>query len=193
MPGSSPIITGTWRGHEVRFRNDRIIISVANNVPEVLIQDTVDTVVAQIPGAAKDRFRPGRRWATIAIPPGTNVIQVVSQIAARSDIRYAEPDFLLFGRATPNDPEYATGIQKWPDLINLAQAWDHTQGDEHVLLRSTMRSSPTSISATRCIRWLMMRTVAISRGTRIHPIIGSITTMLTMTTNPKTSTGTAHG
>ena len=134
MPGSSPIITGTWRGHEVRFRNDRIIISVADNVPEVLIQDTVDTVVAQIPGATKDRFRPGRRWATIAIPPGTNVIQVVTQIAARSDIRYAEPDFLLFGRATPNDPEYATGIQKWPDLINLGQAWDHTQGDEHVLL-----------------------------------------------------------
>lgn len=135
MPGSSPIVIGTWRGHQVRFRNDRIIISVSDHIPEPQIQDIVDTVVAQIQGASKQSFRPGRRWATIAFQQGTDVIQLLSQIAARPDIKYAEPDFVLFGRATaPNDPEYATGIQKWPGLINLPQAWDRTQGSERVLL-----------------------------------------------------------
>jgi subtilisin family serine protease len=135
MPGSIPVINGTWRGREASFRADRIIISVGDNISEIAIEGTIDQAISLIQqGATKLSFRPGRRWATIGLSPGTNVIQAIGRIEAHPDLEYAEPDFILYGRTTPNDHDYATGVQKWPGLINLPHAWEFTQGSGRVLL-----------------------------------------------------------
>jgi serine protease len=57
--------------------------------------------------------------------------ELAAQLAARSDVEYAEPDRRIHALAAPNDPEYA---QQWalstniPGRLNMPDAWSVTTG-----------------------------------------------------------------
>lgn len=57
-------------------------------------------------------------------------LRLVASLAARKDVIYAHPNYLLEGYATPNDPLYE---QQWHyGAINLPSAWDRTTGSAGV-------------------------------------------------------------
>jgi serine protease len=57
---------------------------------------------------------------------GTGVLEVVERLLARADVEFAQPNYLYYPMAVPNDPSYAS---QWHyPAINLPQAWDLTTG-----------------------------------------------------------------
>jgi subtilisin family serine protease len=79
---------------------------------------------------------PGHRFAVLMFAPlpdaVTRIPLLATQLAARPDLRYAEPDFVGSGHSTPNDPRYKE--QWWPQKIGIEKLWRLTTGDPRVLL-----------------------------------------------------------
>jgi serine protease len=71
-------------------------------------------------------------------------LQLVRQFAARPDVEYAQPNYILrISDKTPNDPRYpeqwhyfstGTGIGQSPGGINLPKAWDASTGSSAVVV-----------------------------------------------------------
>ena len=67
----------------------------------------------------------------------------VAAVAARPDVAYAQPNFIVQIAVTPDDPGYpiqwhyfdnGTGTDQRPGGINLPQAWDRTVGDPSIVV-----------------------------------------------------------
>ncbi|MFH2000577.1 MAG: S8 family serine peptidase, partial [Planctomycetota bacterium] len=61
-----------------------------------------------------------------------DTLRVIEALRRRSDVRYAEPNYLRGASATPNDQYYP--LQWHYPLINLPQAWDVTTGSSSVIV-----------------------------------------------------------
>ena len=61
-----------------------------------------------------------------------DTIKAVAALQARDDVLYAEPNYLVHGEATPNDPSFGQlyGLTK----IGAPQAWDITPGNRSVVV-----------------------------------------------------------
>jgi len=75
------------------------------------------------------------KWATL---------QAVKRVAADADVAWAEPNWLVFRTAVPNDPLYPR--QRWHyELLQLPAAWDITTGSADVtvaIVDTGIRSHP---------------------------------------------------
>jgi subtilisin family serine protease len=69
-------------------------------------------------------FRRVRGLAQIALRPGASVADAVRSFERRADVLYAEPDFTVSARATPNDTRF---FQQW-GLHNTGQTVEGTTG-----------------------------------------------------------------
>jgi len=135
-PPAERYASGSWNGFPAEFRRDRLIVSVRSGSP---VRPTLDAVKAAL-APSVERLEvyhpPGRRWAVLGFDPlpnaETQIPLLAMQLAARPDLRYAEPDFMCSGHAVTNDPLY--GDQWWPEKIHLADLWDVTRGSSRVLL-----------------------------------------------------------
>jgi serine protease len=62
----------------------------------------------------------------IRIPAGKTVEEMVAAFSSRSDVEYAEPNYIAHAFFTPNDPYY---VYQWHmPLINMPTAWDQSTG-----------------------------------------------------------------
>jgi subtilisin family serine protease len=67
----------------------------------------------------------------VKVPPGQEQA-VIAKLRARTDVVYAEPNYLLYALETPNDPSY---IFQWNlDKINMPAAWEITQGSSDIVV-----------------------------------------------------------
>ncbi|MCG8671031.1 MAG: S8 family serine peptidase [Pseudomonadales bacterium] len=65
-----------------------------------------------------------------------DVESLADDIASNSDVEYAEPDYIMYPKAVPNDPSYN---QQWHYYeqaggLNLEAAWDITTGSDDVVV-----------------------------------------------------------
>ena len=59
-------------------------------------------------------------------------LRIVGALRKRSDVRYAEPNYIRRAFVAPDDPQYA---RQWNyPLINLPQAWEVTTGNDTVIV-----------------------------------------------------------
>ncbi len=81
---------------------------------------------------------PGIPVSVINLPRDLSVREAVGRYERSPEVEYAEPDFLLFAEATPNDPRYGKlyGLDNTgqtggtPDAdVDAPEAWDTTTGD----------------------------------------------------------------
>ena len=65
-----------------------------------------------------------------------DTLAAVKALQARSDVLYAEPNFIRYAEAVPNDPRYAdlTGLQNNSGGIRAEAAWDTTTGSQNVVV-----------------------------------------------------------
>ncbi len=95
--------------------------------------DLTTQAVAQIP-ITIDRFAgsdlvEGLRVARMA-PAET--LKAIDTLKSRDDVIYAEPNYILHGSATPNDPFFNQLYGM--NLIAAPQAWDVTQGNRNIVV-----------------------------------------------------------
>lgn len=62
------------------------------------------------------------------------VMDAVNALQTRSDVEYAQPDYILKAQAQPNDPRFTNGDQWNLPLINVAAAWDVSKGSGSVVV-----------------------------------------------------------
>lgn len=91
------------------------------------------------------------RVFVLKFDPGADVRSIVSELRARDDIEYAEPNYLItFGTVVPNDPKFALQwalfnpglyINEFPSTqnadIKASEAWDLTKGSPNVIVAVT--------------------------------------------------------
>ncbi|MDX2007272.1 MAG: S8 family serine peptidase [Meiothermus sp.] len=119
-------------------------------VLSTLERPTESTEIGWVPGEVIVKFRPGvslqrlerlnagglelqrvRRLALENVElyrasASASVEAVARGLAARADVEWAQPNYLLRATATPNDPAY---VAQWHyPAINMAQAWDAERG-----------------------------------------------------------------
>jgi serine protease len=90
------------------------------------------------------RVTPSKRATMSAASLRDRTLQLVRQFAARPDVEYAQPNFILrIADTTPNDPRYpeqwhyftnGTGAGQSPGGINLPKAWDSSTGSSSVVV-----------------------------------------------------------
>ncbi|TFH65051.1 MAG: PKD domain-containing protein [Candidatus Zixiibacteriota bacterium] len=68
----------------------------------------------------------------IRIPADKTVEEMVAAFNARSDVEYAEPNYIAHAFMTPNDPYYS--YQWHMPLINMPAAWDQSTGIPSVIV-----------------------------------------------------------
>jgi serine protease len=61
-----------------------------------------------------------------------DTIMAIKELSQRSDVVYAQPNYIYQASATPNDQYYS--LQWHYNQINLPQAWDITTGDNSVIV-----------------------------------------------------------
>ncbi|MEK6324581.1 MAG: S8 family serine peptidase [Acidobacteriota bacterium] len=120
--------------------------AVSDRAPEPLARNTSNERVSEIISQ-----RGLDRVFVLKLDPSSDVHSIVSELRARDDVEYAEPNYLItFGTVIPNDPEFA---QQWALLntgiyindfistpnadIKAYQAWDITMGSPDVIIALT--------------------------------------------------------
>jgi subtilisin family serine protease len=63
-----------------------------------------------------------------------HTLQAVTELAARSDVLYAEPNYIWHATRTPNDPRYTSGELYGLNRIGAPAAWDTTTGSKSVVI-----------------------------------------------------------
>ncbi|HEV2801020.1 MAG TPA: S8 family serine peptidase [Pyrinomonadaceae bacterium] len=61
-------------------------------------------------------------------------LEAVAELAARSDVLYAEPNYIWRATRTPNDPRYTSGEMYGLNRIGAPAAWDTTTGSKSVVI-----------------------------------------------------------
>lgn len=57
-----------------------------------------------------------------------NVETLISELSARGDVEYAEPNYIVYATLTPNDPNFVNGNLWGPGKISAPSAWDISTG-----------------------------------------------------------------
>lgn len=135
-PHSEWFVTGEWNGSTAQFRRDRLIVSVAAGAPVGATLSSVErSLASDVEGLRIENPRT-RPWAILMFSPlpdaATRIPSLAATLAARPDLRYAEPDFICTEHDTPNDSRY--GEQWWAEKIGIEDMWDVTHGSSRVLL-----------------------------------------------------------
>jgi len=116
-----------------RFVPGRILVKLEDGVPD----RALEALNRQNDARVEERL-PGVRVSVIDLPRGLSVREAVGRYENSPDVEYAEPDFLLFAQATPDDPGYGKlyGLDNTgqtggtPDSdIDAPEAWGTTTGD----------------------------------------------------------------
>ena len=120
--------------------------AVSDRAAEPLARSTSNERVSEIiAGRGLDRV------FVLKFDPGVDVRSIVSELRARDDVEYAEPNYLItFGTLVPNDPQFALQwalfnpglyINDSPSTqnadIKASQAWDITTGSRDVIVAVT--------------------------------------------------------
>jgi subtilisin family serine protease len=133
---SERIVTGVWRDADAAFRCDRLIVSVKRGAPISSTLDSVRTSIVPEVEGAQLIHRSGRPWAVLQFQPladaGTRIPRILEKLALRSDLRYAEPDFVCNGHFIPDDVKYPG--QWWMHKVEIESLWTATRGSSRVLL-----------------------------------------------------------
>ncbi len=116
-----------------RFVPGRILVKLEDGVPDRALEN-----LNQRNDARVEEHLPGIRVSVVDLPRDLPVREAISRYESSPGVEYAEPDFLLFAEATPDD----SGYGKLYDLNNTGQtggtpdadvdapeAWDTTTGD----------------------------------------------------------------
>jgi len=75
---------------------------------------------------------PANGEVIIALPAGVGESQMSAFLMGTRDYQYAEPDWTVYPRAVPNDPQF--GQQYWHTNIRTPAAWDTTTGSASIIL-----------------------------------------------------------
>ncbi|HEY0083137.1 MAG TPA: S8 family serine peptidase, partial [Pyrinomonadaceae bacterium] len=63
-----------------------------------------------------------------------DTLAAVAELAARSDVLYAEPNYIWRARRTPNDPRFTSNEMYGLNRIGAPAAWDTTTGSRNVVV-----------------------------------------------------------
>lgn len=63
-----------------------------------------------------------------------DTLKAVTAFRARDDVLYAEPNYIIQGELTPNDPRYLSNELYGLNLISTPQAWNTTTGNRNVVV-----------------------------------------------------------
>lgn len=125
---------------------------------EVVVRYSIGTALAarrrerRVAGARLLETTPVARTEVLKLDARTGVAEAVEELSRRPNVAWAEPNLILSGRATPNDPvfpnewgldnrgqQFAQGIPGGtPDAdIDAPEAWDITTGSSQVVVAVT--------------------------------------------------------
>ncbi len=116
-----------------RFVPGRILVKLQDGVPDRVLE-----ALNRRNNARVEERLPGIPVSVINLPRDLSVREAVGRYERSPEVEYAEPDFLLFAEATPNDPRYGKlyGLDNTgqtggtPDAdVDAPEAWDTTTGD----------------------------------------------------------------
>ena len=111
----------------VRYRSEAKAKFEENNTHLLAVDDRIIEIdVQQFDGS---KMVEGLRMARVA--PAQTLLTIAA-LNARSDVIYAEPNYIWRATATPNDPRFPEQYSK--QRISAPQAWDITQGDQSVVV-----------------------------------------------------------
>ncbi len=97
-------------------------------------------VLMDLPATANRAARLATHWQ---LPAGADVLQTVAQLTGRPGIAYAEPNYIQYADATPNDPDFDqlwglhnTGQTGGADDADIdgPEAWDITTGSGSIVV-----------------------------------------------------------
>lgn len=142
---------------EIADLNARLttVARLAGEQSQETVERSAEPLVRTAAGPRMSDIVSGRgldRVFVIKLDPNTDVERIVSDLRARDDVEYAEPNYLVtFGSVIPNDPKFG---EQWPLLnpgeslnecnpnyyptanadIKAYQAWDITIGSPDVII-----------------------------------------------------------
>jgi thermitase len=141
--GSNPeerVVRGTFRGCEVEYISDVVLIKVRNSTRKEELKDIIEPY-----GARLARSVDVRGIAVLKLTSGIDPISVIPSLELHPEILWAEPDFVIRPHLLPNDayfdlqwnlhntgqaPTYGA-----PDAdIDAPEAWDFTTGSNSVII-----------------------------------------------------------
>ena len=96
-------------------------------------QQTRGALMAQY-GLQTMRYLAGLDTYVLRTQPGA-VMQLVDELGGRTEVTYAEPNYLAQAALTPTDPDYSLPDRVYaPQLIGAEAAWDYTTGSAAVVI-----------------------------------------------------------
>lgn len=115
----------------VRFRGDSEMkaLTAGKKAPLTLQVDDGRSIVAAVERFGGSEIVEGLRLIRV---PAEDTMRAVDSLNARSDVEFAEPDYVWRKSATPNDPSFGSlyGMQR----ISAPGAWDRTTGNRSVVV-----------------------------------------------------------
>jgi len=118
----------TWKGERIRVHARRVIVKfkpIAEGA-ERTAQDICDALIREFPGTVLVRPPKPSGRTVFAITTEANLEDVLSEIAARPEVDYAEPDVIDRAQIIPSDTRYS---DQWAlPRVNAETAWDRTTG-----------------------------------------------------------------
>ncbi|WP_051786496.1 S8 family serine peptidase [Endozoicomonas numazuensis] len=120
----------------VSNNTDRLIIKYASPMNAMAISS--DPVIANITGNQLLNVRPLTNGASVVdlgeLKSLEDMQELAAEIAQQSNVLYAEPDYMMYPMATPNDTRYNEQWHYFESAggINLPAAWDITTGSPNI-------------------------------------------------------------
>lgn len=134
---TKPSALGAGTGEQA-FAPGRIIVKAEEGAPA----NAVESLNRKNDASIEERL-PLSDVEVVDLPQDLPVSEAVERYEASPNVEYAEPDYVLYPAATPNDP----GYPRMYDLnntgqyngtvdsdIDAPQAWDATKGDPHTVV-----------------------------------------------------------
>src|ERR671917_1124588 len=87
---------------EATFAPGQILVKVEDDAPA----DALASLNHRNDASTKERI-PDTQVRVVDLPDDLSVTEAVGRYEASPNVAYAEPDYLLYPQATPNDPDYS--------------------------------------------------------------------------------------
>ncbi len=108
----------------------------SSNPPFPSLPDEIEAFIGNVLAKFKSneiivKFKGDRRFTRIVIPSGISLLGEVARFSARSDVEYAEPNFIAKTLEVPNDEFYPFQWHFDNDInggIGMEEAWDFSNG-----------------------------------------------------------------
>ncbi len=94
-----------------------------------------DKVPATAPAVSDEilvKYKTSPEPATVAVPAGVKISDLIAQYEKRSDVEYAEPNYVYQASVIPSDPDYTK--QWYLDRIRAPLAWDRIRQTPNVVI-----------------------------------------------------------